>query len=88
MDHIAKIAGHDHVGLGSDFDGVSSLPNDLDGIDKLPNITRALLARGWSEEDEKKALGGNFLRVMRAAEACAAATKTSHTGDGSTKSIK
>ena len=85
IEHVAKVAGVDHVGLGSDFDGVPSLPVGMEGIDKLPAITRALLERGWKDEDVKKVLGGNFLRVMQAAEDYAASTKTTISGDGSTK---
>ncbi len=69
IEHIAKVAGVDHVGLGSDFDGVSAMPVGLEGMDGLPKITLELLRRGWSDEDVKKVLGENFLRVMAAAEA-------------------
>ncbi|GAC1479682.1 MAG: dipeptidase [Gemmatimonadaceae bacterium] len=65
IDHIAKIAGVDHVGLGSDFDGVSALPLQMDDVTKLPRIAQALLDRGYSSADVKKILGGNMLRVMR-----------------------
>ena len=85
--HVAKVAGMDHVGLGSDFDGVPSLPVGLEGIDKLPAITRALLERGFSEDDVRKILGGNFLRVLEEAERFAAATKTTLSGDGSQRRI-
>jgi membrane dipeptidase len=66
IDHAAKIAGVDHVGLGSDFDGVPSLPRGMEDVSQLPRITQALLARGYSEANVKKILGGNFLRVLRA----------------------
>ncbi|MGI0070793.1 MAG: dipeptidase [Thermoplasmata archaeon] len=70
IDHIAKVAGVDHVGLGSDFDGVSGqLPQGLDSAADLPKITRALLDRGYSAADCRKILGGNLLRVFRAVEA-------------------
>jgi membrane dipeptidase len=66
IDHIAKIAGVDHVGLGSDFDGVNGqLPEGLDSPADLPKITAALMARGYSPEDCRKILGGNLLRVFR-----------------------
>jgi len=66
IDHIAKVAGVDHVGLGSDFDGVSGqLPEGLDSPADFPKITEALLARGYSSEDCRKILGGNLLRVFR-----------------------
>lgn len=70
IDHIAKVAGVDHVGLGSDFDGVSGqLPEGLDSPADLPKITEALLARGYSAADCRKILGGNLLRVFREVEA-------------------
>jgi membrane dipeptidase len=70
IDHIAKVAGVDHVGLGSDFDGVSGqLPEGLDSPADLPKITEALMVRGYSAEDCRKILGGNLLRVFREVEA-------------------
>lgn len=69
IDHVAKIAGVDHVGLGSDFDGVSgATPQGMDSAADLPKITQALLDRGYSAEDIKKILGGNLLRVFRQVE--------------------
>jgi membrane dipeptidase len=69
IDHIAKVAGVDHVGLGSDFDGVSGqLPEGINSAADLPKITAALLARGYSAEDCRKILGGNLLRVMHEVE--------------------
>jgi len=65
IDHAVKVAGIDHVGLGSDFDGVPSLPKGIEDVSKLPHITEALLKKGYSEEDVKKILGGNFMRVIR-----------------------
>ncbi len=65
IDHIAKVAGVDHVGLGSDFDGISGqLPQGIDSPADLPKITAALMARGYSAEDCRKILGGNLLRVF------------------------
>jgi membrane dipeptidase len=64
IDHIARIAGVDHVGLGSDFDGVSALPEGMEDVTRLPRIAQALLERGYSEQDIQKMLGGNMLRVM------------------------
>jgi membrane dipeptidase len=65
IDHIAKVAGVDHVGLGSDFDGVSgATPQEMDSAADLPKITQALLDRGYSADDIKKILGGNILRVF------------------------
>jgi len=69
IDHIAKVAGVDHVGLGSDFDGVSgATPQGIDSAADLPKITQALLDRGYSADDIRKILGGNVMRVFREAE--------------------
>jgi membrane dipeptidase len=69
IDHIAKVAGIDHVGLGSDFDGVSgATPQGIDSAADLPKITQALLDRGYGADDIRKVLGGNLLRVFREAE--------------------
>ena len=72
MDHVRKIAGPDHVGIGSDFDGVTSLPVGLEDVSKYPALTAELLRRGWPDTDIRKALGLNVLRVMRNAEGVAA----------------
>ena len=69
IDHIVKIAGIQAVGIGSDFDGISCVPQGLEDVSKFPDLTRALLEKGYSAEDIRKIYGGNFLRVMRAAEA-------------------
>jgi membrane dipeptidase len=72
IDHIVKVAGIDHVGLGSDFDGVGSqLPEGINSPADLPKITAALMARGYSAADVQKILGGNLLRVFREVEATA-----------------
>ena len=69
IDHIAKVAGIDHVGVGSDFDGVSgATPQGIDSAADLPKITQALLDRGYSADNIRKILGGNVLRVFRDAE--------------------
>jgi len=69
IDHIAKVGGIDHVGLGSDYDGVSgALPLGIDSVADLPKITQALLDRGYSADDIRKVLGGNLMRVFREAE--------------------
>ena len=65
IDYIAKFIGPEHVGLGSDFDGVSVLPKRVEDCTKLPVITEKLLERGYSEEDIRKILGGNFKRVFK-----------------------
>jgi membrane dipeptidase len=85
IDHIAKVAGVDHVGLGSDFDGVSgAMPEGIDSAADLPKITQAIMDRGYSEKDVHKILGGNLLRVFgeverasREMQAEAARTSTS-----------
>jgi len=68
FDHALRVAGEDHVGLGSDFDGVPSMPVDLDEVSELPNLTRGLLERGWSEGTVRKVLGENLLRTLREVE--------------------
>ena len=68
IDHIAKVAGVDHVGLGSDFDGVSSLPVGMEDVAQLPKITYELLRRGYSERDVRKILGENLLRAFAEVE--------------------
>ncbi len=71
IDHAVSVAGIDHVGLGSDFDGVFDLPAGLRDVTRLPWITYGLLRRGYSETDIRKILGGNVLRAMEAAERAA-----------------
>jgi membrane dipeptidase len=78
IDHIAKVAGIDHVGLGSDFDGVSgALPAGMNSAADLPKITQALLDRGYSDQDVRKVLGENLLRVMREVERVSRESQTS-----------
>jgi membrane dipeptidase len=74
IDHIKKVAGIDHVGLGSDYDGIpiNGLPEGMEDISKLPAITYELLKRGYSDAEVKKVLGENFLRVMARGERVAA----------------
>jgi membrane dipeptidase len=68
IDHVVKVTGDaDHVGLGSDFDGISITPAGLENAGLLPNITKELVARGYKPADIRKILGGNFLRVFEAA---------------------
>lgn len=71
IDHVKKIAGIDHVGLGSDYDGVSMLPQQLDDVSSYPYLTQGMLDRGYTAEEIRKVLGGNLLRVFRKAEAVA-----------------
>jgi membrane dipeptidase len=71
IDHVVKIAGIDYVGIGSDYDGVSCVPEGLDDVSKYPNLTRALLDKGYKPEDIGKIYSGNLLRVMRGVERAA-----------------
>jgi membrane dipeptidase len=68
IDYIVRLVGVEHVGLGSDFDGIQALPRDLASVADLPNLTAELLRRGYSESDITKILGGNILRVMEEVE--------------------
>lgn len=68
IDHAVKVGGVDHVGLGSDFDGVDSIPRGMEDASKIPNLVREMARRGYSAEDMEKILGGNVLRVMRQVE--------------------
>jgi membrane dipeptidase len=88
FDHVAKVAGIDHVGIGSDFDGVPDLPAGMDDISKLPAITYELLRRGYSEADVRKVLGENFLRAFAGAERVAReANRGQLSGTGSLRRI-
>jgi membrane dipeptidase len=71
IDHMVKLVGAGHVGLGSDFDG-ANMPEGMDDVSYVPRITQALLDRGYSEADIRKILGENTLRVMEEAEQAAA----------------
>jgi membrane dipeptidase len=71
IDHIVKVAGIDHAGIGSDFDGVDTLPAQLEDVSKYPLITQELLNRGYDEESIHKIMGRNLMRAMRAAEEAA-----------------
>jgi len=77
IDHIRKVAGVDHVGLGSDFDGIPAGPTGLDGVDKYPALLEELAHRGWSDADLAKVAGGNVLRVLARAEAVSARLRAS-----------
>jgi membrane dipeptidase len=68
IDHIKKIAGIDHIGFGGDFDGITSVVEGLEDVSKYPSLTAELLRRGYRDEEIKKILGLNILRVMRAVE--------------------
>lgn len=69
MDYIVKLVGDDHVGIGSDFDGINLTPQELEDVTNYPLITKALVEKGYSEQAIGKILGGNFLRVLQANEA-------------------
>lgn len=66
IDYIVRMIGPDHVGLGSDFDGIESTPQGLDDVTAMPLVTKALLQRGYSKKDIKKILGENFIRILNA----------------------
>lgn len=66
IDHIAQVGGIDHVGLGSDFDGIATVPDGLPDVSALPVLTEVLLRRGYGDDEIEKVLGGNFLRVLSA----------------------
>jgi len=68
IEHVRDVAGIDHVGLGSDFDGITSVPAGLENVSKFPDLIAELLRRGWKVEDVKKVVGLNALRVLREAE--------------------
>jgi membrane dipeptidase len=87
IDHIVKVAGIDHVGLGPDFDGANDFPEGARDVSMLPNITYELLKRGYSEPDIRKILGENFLRVFSEAEMVARKMSRTISGGGSTKRI-
>lgn len=87
IDHIVKVAGIDHVGLGADFDGANDFPQGARDVSMLPNITYELLKRGYSETDIRKILGENFLRVFAQAELVARKMSRSISGGGSTRRI-
>jgi len=87
IDHIVKVAGIDHVGLGPDFDGANDFPEGARDVSMYPNITYELLKRGYSEQDIRKILGENFLRVFAQAELVARRMSRSISGGGSTKRI-
>ena len=88
FDHIVKVAGIDHVGIGADFDGANDMPEGAKDVSMLPNITYELLKRGYSERDIRKILGENLLRVMAEAERVSRSMSRSISGDGSTHRIK
>ena len=76
VDHIRRVAGVEHVGLGSDFDGINSTPRGLTGVECYPALLAELLRRGWTDEDLAKVAGANVLRVLAAAEQVSARLRT------------
>jgi membrane dipeptidase len=72
LDHMRRVAGIDHVGIGGDFDGTTSLPIGLEGVEGYPLLLAELMRRGWTERDIRKLAGENVLRVIRAADVTAA----------------
>jgi len=75
IEHIAKIAGYDHVGIGGDLDGIDATVEGLDSVDDYPNLFAELIRRGWSDANLAKLAGGNVLRALRKAEQVAASMK-------------
>jgi membrane dipeptidase len=76
IDHVRQVAGIDHVGLGSDFDGIPDTPRGLEGVDKYPDLLVELMRRGWSDGDVAKVAGANVLRVMADCEHVAATQRS------------
>jgi membrane dipeptidase len=75
IEHVAKVAGYDHVGIGGDLDGIPYTPEGLTGVQSYPLLFAELIRRGWSDANLAKLAGGNVLRVLRQAEAVAASMK-------------
>jgi membrane dipeptidase len=71
IDHVARVAGHDHVGIGGDLDGIPRTPDGLEGVEAYPRLFAELIRRGWSDANLAKLAGGNVLRALRSAEATA-----------------
>ncbi|HYF39994.1 MAG TPA: dipeptidase [Gemmatimonadales bacterium] len=86
IEHVRKVAGVDHVGIGSDFDGIDTVPEGLEDVSRFPYLFAELIRRGWNDNDLKKLAGGNLLRAFRAAEATAARLRKSR--PPSTKTIE
>jgi len=88
IDHIKQVAGIDHVGIGSDFDGVPFLPAGMNGMEDLVLVTYEMLRRGYTEAEIRKVLGENFLRAFAQAESVAKIGSRKISGEGSLKRIK
>jgi membrane dipeptidase len=72
IDHVHQVAGADHVGIGSDFDGITYVPRGLEDVSRFPELFAELIRRGWSDDDLRKLAGGNVLRAFRTSERAAA----------------
>jgi membrane dipeptidase len=72
IEHVRRVAGADHVGIGSDFDGITYVPRGLEDVSRFPQLFAELIRRGWSDGDLRKVAGGNIIRAFRAAERAAA----------------
>jgi membrane dipeptidase len=68
IDHIRKVAGIDHIGMGGDFDGITEVVQGLEDVSKYPAVTAELLKRGYSDDDIKKVIGGNVIRAWKQAD--------------------
>ena len=75
IEHAARIAGYDHVGIGGDLDGIDRTVIGLDGVEDYPGLFAELIRRGWSDDKLAKLAGGNVLRALRGAERAAAEMK-------------
>jgi membrane dipeptidase len=84
IDHIRQVAGIDHVGIGSDFDGMPEVPQGLEAVDKFPDLLVELLRRGWTDEQVAKVAGENILRVFAEADAVSARLRSERTASEAT----
>jgi membrane dipeptidase len=87
IEHIRKVAGIDHVGLGSDFDGIPDAPAGLEGVNRYPALLAELMRRDWSDADIAKLAGENLLRVMATAETVGAKLRQSRAASTATLAI-
>lgn len=85
IDHVVRVAGIDHVGLGSDFDGIPRVPRQLNDVAHYPYITQEMMNRGYTPEQIQKVLGGNALRVLRAAEEVAQRLRSGEPAEGTSR---
>ena len=79
IDHIRKVAGIDHVGIGSDFDGIPVVPQGLEAVDRYPALLAELMRRGWTDSDVAKVAGSNVLRALAVAEQVATRLRATQT---------